>query len=199
MITKIEKQVEHLEVEEERFADADEQPAQMSQEEFYLEDETTSQVSYNEEDIVIYKIDEYLEKEERLLNAKPVNQEKQNLEKEEDEVSIVHVLEEQEPLSSAESTKEYAKSPVIIDPDNHSIDDFLKSRAEERKQSFKRFNHKFSVRSSEMNHYEKEPAYKRMGVELKENIEAQPSRYTVGDDESSILRTNNSYLHDNVD
>jgi cell division protein FtsZ len=66
----------------------------------------------------------------------------------------------------------------------------------------KDFNYKFKNRSSHIDEIEKEPAYKRMGIELDENTnqELNISRTTLNTDDDEIdLRTNNSFLHDNVD
>jgi len=51
---------------------------------------------------------------------------------------------------------------------------------------------------------EKEPAYKRMGIELDDtshSSEVNQSRTTleIDDNEDIQLRSNNSFLHDNVD
>jgi len=89
-----------------------------------------------------------------------------------------------------------------IDPMNSPITDMLKERAQERRQKMKDFNYKFN--SSKIDDIEKVPAYKRQGVNLedaKHSSETNMSRTSIGvDDNDDIqLRTNNSYLHDNVD
>ncbi|PKQ43899.1 cell division protein FtsZ [Confluentibacter flavum] len=89
-----------------------------------------------------------------------------------------------------------------IDPMNSPISDMLKERAQERRRKMKDFNYKFN--SSKIDDIEKVPAYKRQGVNLedaKHSSETDMSRTSIGvDDNDDIqLRTNNSYLHDNVD
>ncbi|MGE5943872.1 MAG: cell division protein FtsZ, partial [Flavobacteriales bacterium] len=89
-----------------------------------------------------------------------------------------------------------------IDPMNSPISDMLKERAQERRQKMKDFNYKFN--SSKIDDIERVPAYKRQGVNLedaKHSSETDMSRTSIGvDDNDDIqLRTNNSYLHDNVD
>ncbi|OYX25867.1 MAG: cell division protein FtsZ [Flavobacteriales bacterium 32-35-8] len=89
-----------------------------------------------------------------------------------------------------------------IDPMNSPISDMLKERAQERRRKMKDFNYKFN--SSKIDDFEKVPAYKRQGVNLedaKHSSETDMSRTSIGvDDNDDIqLRTNNSYLHDNVD
>ena len=66
----------------------------------------------------------------------------------------------------------------------------------------KAFNYKFNT--SKIEEIEKEPAYKRQGVNLSDvehSSDVQSSRTTIGlDDNDEVqLRSNNSYLHDNVD
>ncbi|GAA4289981.1 cell division protein FtsZ [Aestuariibaculum suncheonense] len=89
-----------------------------------------------------------------------------------------------------------------IDPMNSPISDMLKERAEERRRKMKDFNYKFN--NAKIDDIEKVPAYKRQGVNLNEarhSSETNMSRTSVGlDDNDDIqLRSNNSFLHDNVD
>ena len=88
------------------------------------------------------------------------------------------------------------------DPYNSPISITLRERADERRQKMKAFNYKFNT--SKIDEIEKEPAYKRQGVDLNEvehSSEVQSSRTSIGlDDNDEVqLRSNNSYLHDNVD
>jgi len=65
----------------------------------------------------------------------------------------------------------------------------------------KQFNYKFN-RSNNIDDIEKQPAYKRAGVELKEHQRnAQSiSRTSLESNEDGInFKSNNSFLHDNVD
>ncbi|MEP3839086.1 MAG: cell division protein FtsZ [Algibacter sp.] len=89
-----------------------------------------------------------------------------------------------------------------VDPMNSPISDLLKERAEERRRKMKDFNYKFN--NAKIDDIEKEPAYKRQGVDLKaakHSSETNMSRTSIGlDDNDDIqLRSNNSFLHDNVD
>ena len=88
------------------------------------------------------------------------------------------------------------------DPYNSPISITLRERADERRQKMKAFNYKFNT--SKIDEIENEPAYKRQGVNLNDvehSSEIQSSRTTIGlDDNDEVqLRSNNSYLHDNVD
>ncbi|MEM6515277.1 MAG: cell division protein FtsZ [Bacteroidota bacterium] len=89
-----------------------------------------------------------------------------------------------------------------VDPMNSPISELLKARADERRRKMKNFNHKFI--QAKIDEIEKEPAYKRQGVDLDKSqpsSETSVSRTSVGtDDNDEIqLRSNNSFLHDNVD
>ena len=88
------------------------------------------------------------------------------------------------------------------DPYNSPISTSLRERADERRKKMKAFNYKFNT--SKIDDIEKEPAYKRQGVDLNDvahSSDVQSSRTTIGlDDNDEVqLRSNNSYLHDNVD
>src|SRR5690606_8121612 len=87
------------------------------------------------------------------------------------------------------------------DPMDTPISKLLRDRAEERKRKMKEFNYKFKNSPSRIDEIEKQPAYKRMGIDLSETkSESNISRTSVNTDEDGIeLRKNNSFLHDNVD
>ena len=122
------------------------------------------------------------------------------------QVSIKDIAEEEDynvvfekKIITKEVTEETCEE---IDPMNSPISDMLKERAQERRRKMKDFNYKFN--SSKIDDIEKVPAYKRQGVNLedaKHSSETNMSRTSIGvDDNDDIqLRTNNSYLHDNVD
>ena len=89
-----------------------------------------------------------------------------------------------------------------ISPMEMTIEETLRARADERRRKLKEFNYKFHNNVSKIDEYEKEPAYKRLGVELSANqSNTNNSRISVGTDSNNDLqlRSNNSYLHDNVD
>ncbi|NNK88577.1 MAG: hypothetical protein HKO90_09860 [Flavobacteriaceae bacterium] len=89
-----------------------------------------------------------------------------------------------------------------LDPINSPISELLKARADERRKKMKEFNYKFN--NSKIDDMEKEPAYKRQGIDLDEaqhSSESNASRLSVETDDNDDvqLRSNNSFLHDNVD
>jgi cell division protein FtsZ len=89
-----------------------------------------------------------------------------------------------------------------IDPFNSSINELLKDRADERRKKLKNFNYKFQNSRNSIDEIEKQPAYKRQGVDLDDTPQEQKvSRTTLSEDSNDDLqlRSNNSFLHDNVD
>lgn len=93
-----------------------------------------------------------------------------------------------------------------ISPMNLTIEE-LRNRAEIRRKKMKDFNYKFVNKFNQnIDDIESQPAYKRMGVDLDDvpvssDSDKKNSRMTLGtDDNDEIqLRSNNSFLHDNVD
>ncbi len=98
-------------------------------------------------------------------------------------------------------TKKEKDEPA--DPLNTPISKLLSERTELRKKQMKEFNYKFKNKASHIDEIEKQPAYKRMGINLDETEkdDASISRTSVNsnDDDDIEFRSNNSFLHDNVD
>ena len=89
-----------------------------------------------------------------------------------------------------------------ISPMEMTIEESLRMKADERRKKLKEFNYKFHNNVSKIDEYEKEPAYKRLGIDISSNpANNTNSRISVGTDSNNDLqlRSNNSYLHDNVD
>jgi cell division protein FtsZ len=146
----------------------------------------------NEEGDVRYALDDYVEVESSMNKAQP-NVKEEVIENSEEE--IVFEKKVIAPEVEVETEEE-------IDPMNSPISDMLKERAAERRRKMKDFNYKFN--NAKIDDIEKVPAYKRQGVDLKEvkhSSETDISRTSIGlDDNDEIqLRSNNSFLHDNVD
>jgi len=80
--------------------------------------------------------------------------------------------------------------------------EILAARKEQRLKVFKEFNHQFNAKTAKIEDFENVPAYKRAGVSFDEiPSDAKVSRTTLGDDSNGNpqIRSNNSFLHDNVD
>ena len=88
----------------------------------------------------------------------------------------------------------------VFNPINSSIAEGLAKRTEARKIKLKEYNYNFS-KAKRISEMENEPAFKRAGVDLDEFESTKASRTSVSEDSNGEinLRTNNSFLHDNVD
>ncbi|TKD66786.1 cell division protein FtsZ [Flavobacterium sp. ASW18X] len=151
-----------------------------------------------------YNLEEYMELETKLTAAQSKKVETSEPKLKEEEINFekrtVETLEkEPKPIAKTETQENGGGD---MDPMNSSISDLLKQRADERKRKLKNFNYKFKNNRSSLDEIEKVPAYKRQGVEFEEgNKEQRVSRMSLGEDSNDEiqLRSNNSYLHDNVD
>ncbi|MBA6155956.1 cell division protein FtsZ [Tenacibaculum sp. S7007] len=76
----------------------------------------------------------------------------------------------------------------------------LKQRAKERREKMKGFNYKFNDQvSKNIDEIERQPAYKRLGVDIDTRSDISKSDTALNTDNNDLLRSNNSFLHDNVD
>ena len=145
----------------------------------------------NEDGEIRYALDNYIEVES-AMNSKNTKSEVQEIE---DSEIVFEKKVVQETVENAVEAEE-------IDPMNTPISELLKERAEERRRKMKEFNYKFN--NAKIDEIEKVPAYKRKGVDLdnnKSSSETSMSRTSLDldDNEDIQLRSNNSFLHDNVD
>ncbi|MEQ3654837.1 MAG: cell division protein FtsZ [Dokdonia sp.] len=140
-----------------------------------------------------YSLEDYMELEDNLTTAK------QDADNDDDlgEETIVFETKTVAPQADEDIDDEE------VDPMNSPISKLLVDRAAERKRKMKEFNYKFHHNQSRIEDIEKQPAYKRMGIDLEEtpDKDGNLSRTTLStDDNDDIqLRSNNSFLHDNVD
>ena len=140
-----------------------------------------------------------------------------------EEVPTVFQLEETEPLEelsspvsegklndidleykvvTKESVQEETNQIHDSNPFDRSIDESVNSENKKRKEQLKKFNYTFKNNINRIEEMEKQPAYKRMGFD----IDAAPaasgnSQMTLDTDSNEDIqfRSNNSFLHDNVD
>ena len=89
---------------------------------------------------------------------------------------------------------------IVLNPLNSSIADGLSKRTEERKIKLKQYNYSFT-KANNIKSMENEPAFKRAGVSLDSVHQFESSRSVISEDLNGEinLRTNNSFLHENVD
>ena len=92
------------------------------------------------------------------------------------------------------------ENKVAFNPINCSIAEGLSKSTEERKIKLKEYNYNFS-KANNIHSLENEPAFKRAGISLDDVESVKTSRTSVSEDSNGEinLRTNNSFLHDNVD
>ncbi|MCP4975447.1 MAG: cell division protein FtsZ [Maribacter sp.] len=152
-------------------------------------------LEYNKEGETRYSLDDYMELENQLTGAKS--------KAEEFEPKIIEdeLIFEKKTLDTKGEEAPTAQSKEV-DPMDSPIEELLKERADERRRKLKDFNYKFQNSLSNIDEIEKEPAYKRQGIDLDDKpSEKKVSRTTLSEDSNDEiqLRSNNSFLHDNVD
>jgi len=115
---------------------------------------------------------------------------------EEDEIQFeLRTATPQAEIDTIETTSEEA-SPLDL-----TINE-LQKRAEERRKKMKGFNYKFTDQMNKnIDEIERQPAYKRMGVDLDTtNASISKTKTTLHTENDDIqIKSNNSFLHDNVD
>ena len=144
-----------------------------------------------------YNLEDYEELEEHLNQAQPQQR----------------VAEPQEPSNSMpkdeprfelkqKAPKETTPQVEEIDPFSSSIED-LRANAAKRREKLKRFNYQFKNNQQNIDEIERQPAYKRAGVDIDHSRRSDNklSRTSLQQDENGNInfRSNNSFLHDNVD
>lgn len=157
----------------------------------------TSNNNLQDDTIKYFNLGELEELEDNLQNAKLASKEVQPKSRAEEEDESFQMSTKIE-ATNATSPKNQATEE--LDPMSSSISD-LKARAEERRAKMKKFNYQFRNQSN-INEIERQPAYKRAGVELDNHTSQQKmSRTSVHTNENGDVsfRSNNSFLHDNVD
>ena len=141
---------------------------------------------------IIYTLEEYTESESAVMDSKPSMTAIDEIVPEEMNITMKQI-----DLASNSSSTYDAISPMEM-----TIEETLKFRADERRKKLKEFNYKFHSNVSRIDEMEKEPAYKRLGIDLSTaQTNHANSRISLGTDSNDDLqlRSNNSYLHDNVD
>ncbi len=151
--------------------------------------ETNPKTQGTDEGIKRYSLSDYQEIEDLMNAAHPTSRTQKR-----DNEEIVF---ERRTISIPEPETQTKEE----DPMNTPISQLLKDRAEDRKRKMKEFNYKFKNSPSRIDEIEKQPAYKRMGIDLNEpKTDANISRTSINTGEDGLeFRTNNSFLHDNVD
>jgi cell division protein FtsZ len=141
--------------------------------------------------IIKYSLEEYMDEEPEFMPKAVVKA-----------TEVVTPAELNITLKQVDTTTAEHMDFESIAPTEMTIEESLRMRADERRKKLKDFNYKFHNNVSKIDEYEKEPAYKRLGINISNNqMNTANSRISVGTDSNNDLqlRSNNSYLHDNVD
>ena len=165
------------------------------------------------EDILVNEF-EHVKSEESFLkfNFNDSNNDKKIVHILEEDVNEIEVIDPMQiiPLTTVgndeavETSQEIApanKSEMIDEnPFENPIAKTLAKRTEERKIKLKEFNYKFA-KPKRIEDMESEPAYKRAGVNFENNETTSKSFSKIEEnfDGDLELKTNNTFLHDNVD
>lgn len=146
-----------------------------------------------------YSLEDYQRIEEKLNQAQAPGSRKEGSRENQEDALQFQVRKKEESEKSAPSSP-----PPSGDPMDSPIHESKRLRAEERRSKLRAFNHRFNNHTHNLGEADYEPAYKRLGVNL--NSDELPSkrqdqsRYRVDDSEDGPdLRSDNSFLHDNVD
>ena len=87
-------------------------------------------------------------------------------------------------------------------PFDNSIEETIKNSCSYSKKELKKFNYSFQNSINRISEMDNQPAYKRLGYNINQNVENEnKSPLTLDKDKNDEvqLRSNNSFLHDNVD
>ncbi|MCM4155853.1 cell division protein FtsZ [Gramella sp. AN32] len=138
-----------------------------------------------------YSLDDYMEMEQKLENSKAPKKEEPK-----DET----IAFEKKTVAPAPNQEVDENNPF----ENPISSEVVRMRTEERKAKMKEFNYKFRTGgTAQIDEIEKQPAYKRAGIELdnSKRSDGKLSRTSLDQDDNDEIqfRKNNSFLHDNVD
>lgn len=145
---------------------------------------------------VVYNLDDYNDLEKRLSQAEaPQEEVKKEVKAEEVDQDLQFEVRQSAPSSVR---KRLANNPM-----ESSIEEGMRLRAEERRAKLKAFNYRFKNNPHNLNETDNEPAYKRHGINIENNAsssEQVQGRMTLNQNENGTdLKSDNSFLHDNVD
>lgn len=148
-----------------------------------------------------YTLEDYRDLEEKLKNAKPETASASldtQVDTEEQDDDLNFELKKLETPEAKHDNSSDSGSPV-----DTTIEESMRHRMDQRKAHFKSFNYRFKSNPSTVDEVESEPAYKRQGVKIEDGTyskENNISRFSIDDSENGPdIKTNNSFLHDNVD
>ena len=168
--------------------------------------ETKSNITIN------FDVDKFeIVQAENIENAQSLKQDNnKNNDLEDEIVRKSDTLKNSKEISTSELFNIVVNEPEFIDPKNNNEKSpfdktIIETTALENKKRMihlKEFNYSFKNSSSKIDELEKQPAYKRYGLNLDE-LELRDSNPKIiietNENDDIQLRSNNSFLHDNVD
>ena len=162
-------------------------------------DETSAKVN----DVQVFDATEFIaQKETRYVledfNAAPTIGKSSNIiEKKVEEDEIQFELRTAKPQSEINEIDTLSEE---VSPLDLTINE-LQRRAEERRKSMKKFNYNFNENlNKNIDEIERQPAYKRQGVDLDRNAAISKTKTALKKNTDGLdFKSNNSFLHDNVD
>ena len=125
------------------------------------------------------------------------NSEMENLDKDDLNIKIKNL--ENVDISNVEKIEVDVKDDTPFD---NPIEETIKNSDNYSKEELKKFNYSFQNNIKRINEMDNQPAYKRLGYNIDQNVEDEKnSPLTLDKDKNDEvqLRSNNSFLHDNVD
>ena len=125
------------------------------------------------------------------------NPEMENLDKDDLNIKIKNL--ENVDISNVEKIEVDVKDDTPFD---NPIEETIKNSDNYSKEELKKFNYSFQNNIKRINEMDNQPAYKRLGYNIDQNVEDEKnSPLTLDKDKNDEvqLRSNNSFLHDNVD
>lgn len=150
----------------------------------------------------VYQLEDYEALEQELRQAQPpAAKEAASPKAEEEDEDLRFELRSEQKSGEEKSSGNYGSAE--LDPMEHSIEESRRLKAEERRAKLKAFNYRFRTNPHNLDETDRVPAYKRHGIELNQerySSSQNQSRMRLQDGEDGPdLRSNNSFLHDNVD
>ena len=125
------------------------------------------------------------------------NPEMENLDKDDLNIKIKNL--ENVDISNVEKIEVDVKDDTPFD---NPIEETIKNSDNYSKEELKKFNYSFQNNIKRINEMDNQPAYKRLGYNIDQSVEDEKnSPLTLDKDKNDEvqLRSNNSFLHDNVD
>lgn len=192
IFNEITTEINSIEVEDVEIVSYDQEEHQQISFEFDLPIEPKNSLITDEE----VRVDDEIDNSINFDDISSIDIEFETVKEGEMELKIVpESTSKSEPLSSD-------KPNEVTSPFDQSIQSNIRMDNEKRKEQLKQFNYTFNNSINRIDEMERQPAYKRMGFEIDGPAEDDtPSTLSIDNDSNDDiqLRSNNSFLHDNVD